>query len=504
MIRQALRRIAAAFFLCIAPSIVLAAPKPCGCGGPCKGVPQLVRLPSGWAVLGDAEVWPTPVKTATQAAALWRAGNLHCEPPMKARTEDLRSVSGQGVGDPVFAPAMAPQPGAQPATNAPERAYARVLKLATFSRPQDAQLPVVQGPLQWVAVPGGHAQARSLSAPVFGRVGQVFGPVLRLGPGSGAPAAAGVDVSGWVGPQAALRWSIDRPRPPASEIEFQVPGVGRWTRSLAPRLVPALREGSTPARMAVAHGVLLGFSAASILVTVFDVPECKVLCGRTPPFAVDANYLLRFQNRSGAEVRRDTNLAAGLDLSMAAVALLSTLVPSARHGLLSRWEILEDALILGEGVLVAYTTPLSLEARLARARPIAFHPELGSQSSARTVVGPPLLAYRANRAGAWFGGVVTMLIVEDAPSAYTAAAGLLLGGMAAATAYYEVRAGLAYPTDAPVSLVYGAINGAGTVLWHRLFWGQWPGAKSRGRLRLQGVSLMGTRGGASASARLSF
>ncbi len=103
------------------------------------------------------------------------------------------------------------------------------------------------------------------------------------------------------------------------------------------------------------------------------------------------------------------------------------------------------------------------------------------------------------------GGVLSMLIDKEACWGYTLGAGLTLGAMAVATAYYEVQAGLAYPTDAPLSILYGAINGAGTFMWHRWFWGGWPGEKTGDLpLRLRGVGLTGTRGGAAVSARLVF
>lgn len=462
-----------------------------------------MRLQSGWAVLGEGRAWPILAKTATQAAAHWEKGKLDCMAPVDVQANDLRSVSGQSMDEPVLAPAMVPTRGAPRSKDEAELVYTAVLGLATFSEPQDVHLPVTPQAAHWVQVPGGQVEVRRLHAPVFGSVGQVFGPVLRLGALGTVQVEVPADVASPFGPQAALRLSLDSPRS-AEPLSFDVPGVGTWARPQAQRAVPQHQPGVVGERMAMAHGPPLGFGVANILISLFDKPECKVLCDSTPPLAVDASYLRRFQGRSAATVRRDTKVALGLDLSMAAVALLSTLLPSGRHGLLSRWEILEDAFILGEGVLIAYTTPLSMEARLGRARPIAFHPVLGPQSSARTIVGPPLLAYRANRAGAWLGGVLAMLIVEDAPGRYTAGAGLLLGAMAVATAYYEIRAGLAYPTDAPLSVIYGAINGAGTVMWHRLFWGRSLGPRSDGRLRLQGVSLMGTEGGASASARLSF
>lgn len=481
----------------------------CGCGGPCAAAPQLVRPgPTSWAVLHEGQLHPIQARTATQAAERFaQQGRLSCGPARPAETAELLSIlQGQGVTRPVQRPVLAPKRGVSGYSGDPnEYAYARVLDLASLRTADEDVLPLTVGRPVWVSVPGGSAQARALLAVGFGGLRQVFGPVLRLGqPGEeAAPASEPVPAS--VGQAAALRVAIDNTPPPPPDVGFEVPGLGRWARPLKVWAGPREDRSGVGKRLAVAHGGAAGFATASILMTVFSEPKCRVLCDDTPPLGIDASYLRRFSARSADRVRRDQGVYLALDLSLAGLSLLSTLIPSARHGVLSRWEILEDALILSEGVVVAYTSPLGLESRFARSRPLRFHPELGPVTSQRRSVGPAFMAYGANRAGAWLGGVLTMLIVEEASWGYTLAAGLTLGGLAVASAYYEVQAGLAYPSDAPLSILYGAINGAGTFMWHRWFWAGWPGAKTGDLpLRLQGVGISGLPGGAAVSARVSF
>jgi hypothetical protein len=259
-------------------------------------------------------------------------------------------------------------------------------------------------------------------------------------------------------------------------------------------------------RLALAHGLGLGIPLALWGTGLIGgAPRCRVLCDDTPPLGVDAALLARVRSRDPAQVRRLRGWARGVDLTLVGLGLLSTLVPTARRGALSRWEALEDALILGEGVFLAYTGPQGMRARFGRARPLAHHPSLGPELDPDDAVGPAFLALGANRAGAWAGGVVTMLLLEEAPWGYTLVAGVLLGGLGIASATLEVEAGFAYPSDAPLGFITGAINGAGMVLWHRMFWPGWPGgARGALPLQLQGVGVSAFPGGAAAAARLAW
>lgn len=481
----------------------------CGCGGPCSSAPLLVRPgPENWAVLHEGRLHAIESRTATQAADRFaQEGKLACGPGRDAELSGLRSIVGaHEMHSPVQRPVLAPQRGVSGYSKQPsEYAYARVLDLASLRTANEDELPITVQSVGWVSVPGGSVYAQGLVAVGFGLVRRVYGPVLRLGQSGDAQKGLRPSVPASVGHAAALRVAIDEAGPVPDSVAFDVAGVGAWRRPLQAWSGPREDRSGVGKRLAVAHGVAAGFGAASILLTIFREPECKVLCDNTPPLGIDASYLRRFNRRSRARVQRDQKIYLALDLSLAGLSLLSTLIPSARHGVLSRWEILEDALILSEGVVVAYTSPLSMEGYMGRARPISFHPELGPETSARRSVGPAFMAFGANRAGAWLGGVLSMLIVEEAYWGYTLGAGLTLGAMAVASAYYEVQAGLAYPTDAPLSVLYGAINGAGTFMWHRWFWGGWPGEKTGDLpLRLRGVGLSGTRGGAAVSARLVF
>lgn len=499
---------------------------PCGCGGACADAPRVVRAEGlGWAVpsgpaapsrpdpsdaaSGPAReivVWPVAARTATAAAAAWaESRNLVCGEPRRVGVQALLPVDGGPRA--VERPVLAPKKGVTGPGSPDEAAYARVLALATLRVEDEDLLPIEVAPAGLVAVPGGRAQAAWLVAGPLGAVARVVGPVLELGaPAREAPAPPPAPAPPGVGREAQLRVWLDdaRDRPPPAEVDFEVPGAGRWARPIVAADVARVDRSDVGYRLAVAHGVAGGFVTASVLVTIFDEPECFWMCEGSP-FGFDDAYAEAFARRPAASVERDRRVLRGLDVSIAALGVLTVLAPSARHGVLSRWEILEDAAILAEGVLVAYTTPLSLESRFARARPIAFHPELGPEASPRTRVGPPFMAYGANRSGAWLGGVLAMLITEEAPWPYTLSAGLALGGLTAASAYFEVRAGLAYPSDIPLSLIYGAINGAGTFMWHRWFWGGWPGTRTGDApLRIQGLGLVATPGGGAVSARLSF
>lgn len=508
---MSLGRVALLAVLLSAPGLAQASPvstssRACGCGGPCTSAPKLVRTSTTWAVLDGATVRPIRARTATAAAEAFAAGSLTCGPSRPLDAQALLPVDGSARGVP--RPVLAPKRGVTGEGDGVEADYARVLELASLRVADEDLLPLEVRRVGWAAVPGGAAEIVWLDSPLVGGVAKLVGPVLRLG--ASAPAAERPrprEVPAAVGRPAMLRTWIDaaRARPRLDRVDFEAPGGRTWARDLvAPELERADRS-DVGLRLAVSHGIAAGFGAASILVTIFDEPECRFMCDDTPPLGFDGAYLDRFRRRAAEDIRRDRDVALALDISIAALALSTVLVPTARHGVLSRWEILEDAIILSEGVVVAYTTPLSLEARLARARPIAHHPVLGAESTPRTRVGPPFMSYAANRSGAWIGGVLAMLISEDAPWAYTLGAGLGLGALAATSAYFEVRAGLAYPSDIPLSLIYGAINGAGTYMWHRWFWGGWPGSKTGDQpLRLRGMGLVATPGGGAVTARLSF
>src|SRR5205823_6505306 len=162
---------------------------------------------------------------------------------------------------------------------------------------------------------------------------------------------------------------------------------------------------------------------------------------------------------------------------------------SERRGLVSRAEVIEDAMIIGEGMLVGLSTPLWLQRRIGRARPHLFHPELGKDLTGRDAVGAPLVALNTTVVFSGFSAATTLLLLEDAGSGFIFPASLILGSMASLTAYWEVHAGVVFPSDVPLAIIEGLLSGAGTVLWHQIFWRGWPGDNERGDLplRLRGI-----------------
>jgi hypothetical protein len=185
--------------------------------------------------------------------------------------------------------------------------------------------------------------------------------------------------------------------------------------------------------------------------------------------------------------------------------MLTTLIPSNRRGVLSRVEILEDALIIGEAISVSWTTPLFIQARAGRRRPIAFRDDTNLGDSGRDAVAPSLVSIRSNRAAVMLGASMMLLIVEDAGWGWVATATAVLAGLVAAVSYYEVQSGLAFPSDIPLGIFDGFVNGMGVVVYHRIFWRGWPSDERGGLpLRLQGLHLSPLEGGGAVTVGLSF
>ncbi|MCB9646737.1 MAG: hypothetical protein H6730_09120 [Deltaproteobacteria bacterium] len=462
--------------------------------------------------------WPLASRTATLAEAAWRAGRLACGPRTSVPVSALADpVTGRPLSAPVPLPVVAPVTGRADVPGAVAVALGTAQDLATFRSAQDGLLPVRPTAPRVVVVPGGAALELRLVSPWAGVAATAFAPVLRLGLG-GAPAehgSASVDAaplaeqaSAWVGAAAAARLALDATAgmlTATSTLTLGAPGFGARHLTFAPA-APVPDRGPPWGRLALTHGVGLGVPLL-LYATAFigGPPKCRLLCDDTPPLGVDAALLARVRARSPARLETLRRWARGVDLALFGLALVSTLAPSARHGVLSRWEILEDALILGEGVFLAYTGPQGLRVRFGRARPRAHHPVLGPDLEPEDAVGPAFFALGANRSGAWLGGVMAMLLAEDAPWGYTLTAGLLVGGLGVASAWLEVEAGYAYPSDVPLGFITGVINGAGMYLWHRLFWPGWPGgARGALPLRLQGVTVTPLPGGAGVGASLAL
>jgi hypothetical protein len=84
-----------------------------------------------------------------------------------------------------------------------------------------------------------------------------------------------------------------------------------------------------------------------------------------------------------------------------------------------------------------------------------------------------------------YSAATTLMILEESGSGWIFPTSVALGGMALLTTYWEVHAGEAFPSDVPLAVVEGLLSGAGTVLWHHIFWRTWPGDTDRGDLPLR-------------------
>jgi hypothetical protein len=230
----------------------------------------------------------------------------------------------------------------------------------------------------------------------------------------------------------------------------------------------------------------LGFSLLS------SNPGCNVLCNRDDqPVPGDRAYLARFLARSDRQVQDADDRLNIFTLALFGAAFGSALLPTGRRGVLSRFEIIEDLAVIGEGVLVGLTTPLTLETRLGRARPISFRPNNTVGREGRDANGAPFVAVRTAAASSASTAAITLLFVEEAGPGWVVPAILGLGTLTTLVGYAEVDAGRVFPSDIPLAVVNGFLSGAGVVLWHRIFWRGWPGDTSRGDLplRLRGLDL---------------
>jgi hypothetical protein len=449
---------------------------------------------------------------ATQdLAAAAREAPLRCAEPVTVHASRLvRPASGAPLFEAVPMPTVAPMRGVIDAGDVVTARVAKVLDLATVKDASSYVLPTFAESFRAVNVDGGVTLAADLSTPALGRTRTVFGPVLRLGATTATSSSAAPypsKASAWLSYETIIRRELDDDEGVAAvgaPLRGAAPGLGAVDLRLAPAVEPLHDPGEWSHRFLVAHGLAMGLPSLSLSFSLVGSPGCVTMCD-APFFGFDKSWLERFVMRSEEDVRGSQRLLLGLEIATYGLAALTTLVPTARRGLLSRFEIAEDALIVVEGVLVALTTPYFLQARLGRNRPVAFHPTLAAAYDEKASLVPPLMSFHANAAGAAWGATTTLLVVEEAGWGWVLASTLLMGAMTAAVSWAEVDAGLAFPSDVLLSGIYGFLNGGGTVLWHEIFWRGWPGS-DRGNLplRIHGVRVDPAPGGTIVSAAASF
>lgn len=438
------------------------------------------------------------------------AATLQCRDPITVRADRLvRPASNTPLFEPVPMPTVAPERGVTDAGDEVTVRVAKVLDLATTKDASSYVLPTFSNAVRPVAVEGGVTLGVDVFTPALGRTRTVYGPVLSLG----APAPEPVPLpsfdaqrSAWLSYETIVRRQLDDAEgaaAPGDRIVGEAEGLGAIDLRLEPAAAPH-DPGAWSERFLVAHGLALGLPALSLSFSFFGSPGCVVMCSEQV-FGFDEAWLDGFVLRSADDVRSAQRTLLALEIATYGIAALTTLVPTARRGLLNRIEIAEDALIVFEGVLVALTTPYFLSARLGRNRPVAFHPTLAAEYDEQASLVPPLMSYHANAAGAAWGATTTLLIVEEAGWGWVVASSILMGAMTAAVSWAEVDAGLAFPSDVALSSIYAFLNGGGTVLWHEIFWRGWPGS-DRGALplRIHGVRLEPTDGGTMIGAAASF
>lgn len=419
----------------------------------------------------------------------------------------LRPASLARVFEPAPLPTIAPVRGTLDPGSAATVRIAAVHDLATS---KGSTILPTYAETREVQVPHGTTLATRFVSPAYGVTRYIYGPVLRLGATSAAapfvepPAIA---ASPLVSAEALVRRRLDErdaALQPGDRLRHREPGLGAIDVEVTS--AGAIYDaGDATDRFLVAHGVAIGLPALSLSLSLLGADDCVSICAEQA-FGFDERYLERFASRDAGAVRAARRRLTIFEAAGFGLAALSILVPTARRGVFDRLELLEDGLVIFEGVLVGMTTPSFLAARLPRNRPVAFHPTLAAEYEGRAAFAPPFVAFHASAVGSAWGAATTLLIVEEARWPWVLLSTLLLGGATAAVSYAEVDAGLAFPSDVAVAGIYGFLNGAGTVLWHQLFWKGWPDAP-RGNLPLQirGVRIdPAPRGGTVVSAAASF
>lgn len=375
--------------------------------------------------------------------------------------------------------ALGPERGRTDPGSAEVQRLAQVIDLLTADKSERVVLPL-WAQADVVPVPGGASLALRLGTPPLGELGRLHGPVVTLGAQPQAPAPF-LPPSSAAGIRGALDLALGQPQL-GDTVTATRAGFGALRRTVAAPVAAPFDAGDPYERFFLAHGLALGLPLLSIGIGFFGTPRCVVMC-EEQVFFFDQNYLDGFVTRDADEIRAAEKRLYVLEGATFLLASLAMLAPSARHGYSNRLEILEDILVLIEGSLVALTTPILFRNRIGRNRPVAFHPVLGQEVSGNDRIGPPLMAFAPNFGGGLMGAATTLLFIEDAPAPFIWATALGLTGLSAWLAITEIEAGLAFPADAPLSFLYGAINGAGVALWHQIFWRGWPGG-DRGDLPL--------------------
>ncbi len=466
------------------------------------GAPILER-----ALAPDEEVTLFVLATQTLDAS---AEVLECRAPITVRADRLlRPASLEPLFDPVPMPTVAPQRGVTDAGDEVTARVARVLDLATLKDASSYVLPTFAEAARPVAVEGGVTLGADIFSPPLGHTRTVFGPVLSLGGSPPPPPPAPsfeAKRSAWLSYETIVRRQLDdeaRAVAPGARVTGAAPGLGGIDARFEPAVTPHDPDAWAE-RFLLAHGLALGLPSFSLSFSLFGSPSCVTMCNEQV-FGFDQAWLDGFVLRSADDVRGAQNTLLALEIATYGIAALTTLIPTARRGLLNRIEIAEDMLIVFEGVLVALTTPYFLAARLGRNRPVAFHPTLAADYDEQASLVPPFMSFHANAAGAAWGATTTLLIVEEAGWGWVVASSILMGAMTAAVSWEEVDAGLAFPSDVVLSSLYAFLNGGGTVLWHEIFWRGWPGS-DRGALplRIHGVRVEPTDGGTMIGATASF
>jgi hypothetical protein len=437
------------------------------------------------------------VKTATEAAIRARAHAIACAKSATIAWADLRSpIDGKPLDAPIREVVLAPEKGVTDRGSDEEALAALVFDRATDKSADGARLPLRPRPPKIARTRAGDVLAVEIESEAFGTTAVAFGPVLRLD----APALTStLALQGVFAPRhrsfytsraTEVRLALDDRRGalrPGDRIEARAPGFGAIDRPIGASESPPYDPGDVSGRFLVAHGLATGLPLLSIGLSLLNVtPACVTLCGASDqPLSVDASDLDRVVRRSASDLRASNVTFRTLEISTIALAFSSVLIPSARRGVLSRSEVIEDAMIIGESMLVGLSTPLWLQRRIGRARPISFHAELGPTLTGRDAVGAPFMALNTTVVFSAFSSAATLMILEESGPGWIFPAALALGGLAGLSAYWEVHAGVVFPSDVPLAIVEGLLAGAGTALWHHIFWRGWPGETERGDLPLR-------------------
>lgn len=448
------------------------------------------------------------VDTPEEVLRAGQAGALVCGATRSISAAHIRSpVDGSGPFEPFRLPILAVVRGSMSEGSELEERIGRVFDLATVKSPRSHYVPVRAGAKRILPVGSGSVLAVPIESEALGRVAVLYGPIVRFDLGDrgaplrasqGAPSEAHRSIL--LSEAARMRLALDDREgalTPGDRVRAAAEGFGAIDRPVELSLGSLPRPGRSRDRFLVAHGLGIGLPLASIGFSLLNAsPKCVTYCGGSD-LPGDRAFLERFLERSSEDISRHRSALSFAEAGVFGLALFSCVIPSARRGVLSRWEILEDALVIGEGVMVGLTTPLWLQRRIGRARPIRFHPSGAAVERGAGTIGPPLVATRTAMAASATSAAIALLFVEDAGAGWIAGAALGLGALSGAVGYLEARSGLVFPSDVPLGMLNGFLAGTGTVLWHRIFWRGWPGDTSRADLplRLRGVGAAPVTGG---------